>query len=297
MRYAHEMSITLEQARTLDAVARHGTYALAATVLKKGHTSIVYALRTLEEQTGVALLDRTGYRTTLTGAGRRVLERCRKLLEAEAEVESLCRDLRGGYEPSLRIVCDGIFPLEPIVAVVAELLGQRAPTKLEVFAEFLGGVEDTFRRIEADLMISVLTPQGLELAAIDLPPLRAHLVAHRDHPLARGRKRHQLNELAAHVFLTIRGSDPRLRLSTSVLDHQSTVHLNDFISKKAGIMSGVGFGWMPRALVEKELERGTLREIRWEGESTHDFHPRLYHRGEGRLGRMGRLFVKKLVDR
>jgi len=89
------MNVTLEQARALDALARHGTFAAAAKALHKGHTAVLYALRTLEEQTELALLDRRGYRTRLTAAGERVLEHCRKLLAAERDAVLRGLVLRG----------------------------------------------------------------------------------------------------------------------------------------------------------------------------------------------------------
>src|SRR5689334_17722029 len=130
------MNVTLEQARALDALARHGTFAAAATALRKGHTAVLYALRTLEEQTELTLLDRRGYRTRLTPAGERVLEHCRKMLAAERELEAACAEIRAGWEPSLRIVFDGIFPAEPLLRVVKELRTEGASTRFHVSAEF-----------------------------------------------------------------------------------------------------------------------------------------------------------------
>jgi hypothetical protein len=64
---AGPMAITLEWARALDALDRAGTLVGAAAQLHKGHTAVLYALGQLEAQTGLALLDRRGYRLRLTG--------------------------------------------------------------------------------------------------------------------------------------------------------------------------------------------------------------------------------------
>src|SRR6476659_3871826 len=109
------LHLSLDQARALDAWARHGTFQRAAQALHKGHTAVLYALRTLEDQAGIKLVDRTGYRSRLTPAGQRVLEQCRKLLATERELESLCLEMRSGWEPSLKIVFDGVFPAAPIL--------------------------------------------------------------------------------------------------------------------------------------------------------------------------------------
>ncbi len=74
------MEFTLEQARALDAVARLGGFARAAAELKKGHTGVIYLIKTLEDRLNLKLLDRTGYRTRLTPTGNLVLAECRKLL-------------------------------------------------------------------------------------------------------------------------------------------------------------------------------------------------------------------------
>jgi DNA-binding transcriptional LysR family regulator len=100
-------------------------------------------------------------------------------------------------------------------------------------------------------------------------------------------------ELLRHVLLTVRGSDPRLELSTSSLSVRSTVHLNDFASKHAAIAEGIGYGWLPDARIERELAAGTLRRIRWTRSSRHVFRPRLYHRGA--LGPSARRLVEALA--
>jgi DNA-binding transcriptional LysR family regulator len=289
------MNVTLEQARALEALARHGTFAAAAQALHKGHTAVLYALRTLEEQTELALLDRRGYRTRLTPAGERVLEHCRKLLAAERELEAACAEIRAGWEPTLRIIFDGIFPAEPLLRVVKQLRTEGAGTRFHVSAEFLAGVEATFAREEADVMVSVLPPTLPGLRSYRLAELKAVLVAHRDHPLARMRGPLKDEELARHLLLTVRGSDPRLQLSTGALETHSTVHLNDFAAKKAAILEGLGYGWLPEHLMARERRRGELRALKLARGATHLFHPSLHHRAGVRLGRAASRLVQALT--
>ncbi|HEY6037157.1 MAG TPA: LysR family transcriptional regulator [Kofleriaceae bacterium] len=272
----HQVPVTLDQARALDALARRGTFQAAATELRRAHTAILYAIKTLETSVGFPVLDRSGYRTRLTPRGRRVLEGCRALLAAEGELAAMVVELRAGWEPALRVVFDGIVPIDPLLRAVGRLVAEKVPTRIDVRAEFLSGVEDAFARDEADLMIAVLPPTTAGLVARELAPLPASLVARADHPLARGR--HVERGLAGHLLLTVRGSDPRLELSTARIEPGSTVHLNDFASKRAAILAGIGFGWMPDALIARELATGKLRRIRWSHATTHVFRPYLYHR-------------------
>ncbi len=274
----HNVAVTLEQARALDALARAGTFAGAAKELRRGHTSVLYLISTLEDALGFPVLDRSGYRTKLTARGRRVLESCQALLAAEAALATTITELRAGWEPTVAVVFDGIVPIDPLLRAVGRLVAEKVPTRIDVRAEFLAGVEEAFARDAADLMLAVLPPRAAGLIAVELAPLRASLVARADHPLARGR--HDERALRSHLLLTVRGSDPRLDLSTAGIEARSTVLLNDFASKRAAILAGIGYGWLPDVLIAPELEKGRLRRIRWVRPSTHVFQPRLYHRGQ-----------------
>ena len=283
------MNVTLEQARSLDALARTGTLQGAGKLLHKVHTAVLYGLNQLEAQTGLDLLDRRGDRMRLTAAGEQVLVHCRKLLEAEAGLEATCAELQSGWEPSLDLVFDVVLPPEPVLDVVRALKAEGAPTRVRVDVASLEEVERRFEAGQADLMMSVL-PSKLEgLRVVKLPKLKARLVAHRKHALVRGRKRLTRTQLSEHVLVTVRGSDPRLQLSTAQLDRQSTVQLPDFHAKKAAILRGLGFGWLPEWLIRDELKRKELVPLRTA--NTHAFEPRLYYR-EGRLGHA----ASRLVD-
>lgn len=271
-------NVSLEQARALDALDRAGTFAAAAKQLRRGHTSVLYLISTLEDALGFAVLDRTGYRTKLTAQGKRVLDGCRALLAAEAALATTITELRAGWEPTVMVVFDGIVPIDPLLHAVGRLIAQQVPTQIDVRAEFLAGVEAAFERDTADLMIAVLAPRISGLHAVALPPLRASLVARADHPLAAGK--HGERALESHLLLTVRGSDPRLDLPTAGIEARSTVLLNDFTSKRAAILAGIGYGWLPDVLIEQELAKGRLKRIKWTRASTHQFHPRLYHRGQ-----------------
>ncbi|MDP2269091.1 MAG: LysR family transcriptional regulator [Archangium sp.] len=288
------MNITLDQARTLDAFSREGTLQAAARKLHKGHPAVLYALKQLELQTGLALFDRTGYRTRLTSAGDAVLRHCRVMLEAERALEATCTVLQSGWEPVLRVVFDAIVPLAPVLEVVKQVREQGAPTKVMLSVDSLSGVEQRFTDERAQVMVSVLPHTPLDgLTMYELPRLKARLVAHRRHPLSK-RARVTREELSEHVLLTVRGSDPRLHLATAELDTQSTVHLPDFHSKKAAILDGIGFGWLPEWLIERELEKGELRPLQLARGAVHVFEPRVFTRGP--LGRAGAALLHQLLN-
>lgn len=288
------MNVTLDQARTLDAFAREGTLQATAKRLHKGHPAVLYALKQLEQQTGLMLFDRTGYRTRLTAAGEAVLQNCRAMLDAEKALEMTCAVLQSGWEPVLRVVFDAIVPLNPVFEVVKKIREEKAPTKVMFSVDSLAGVEARFDEEQAQLMVSVLpTAQLAGLSVRKLPRLKARLVAHRRHPLSQ-KTRVTRGDLEEHVLLTVRGSDPRLQLATAELDTQSTVHLSDFHAKKAAIVANIGFGWLPDWLIADELKSGELVPLQVAHGATHIFEPRVTTRGK--LGPAGNALLARLVS-
>lgn len=289
------MNITLDQARALDALERHGTLVRAAAALGKGHPAVLYALRQLERQVELDLVERRGYRLRLTAAGRRVLEHCRRLLAAEADLAAACVEMRTGWEPALRVVYDGVCSDAPILRAVGELVAAGAPTRLHVSSEFLGGVEAAFARDDADLMLAVLPAVAPGVVGARLAPLRARLVAHRGHPLARRKGPLDDRALEEHVLVTVRGGDPRLALPTDHAERRVRFDLNDFHAKRAAILAGIGYGWLPEHLCQAELRRGALRVLPYARGHEHVFTPRLYHRSGARLGPAARRLMAALA--
>ena len=287
-------SVSLEQARVLDALVRSGSLQAAAKALGKGHSSVIYALRTLEDAVALKLLDRSNYRLRLTPAGEAVLAAARGLLEAERRLMDVVHELKSGWEPRLAIVVDGVCPTAALFETVGELARGASPPRIEVTTEFLGGVERAFDELEADLMIAVLPVASKAVVPTPLPEFEAHLVAHKRHPLALKGKL-TLADLGESLLLTVKGSDPRLSLPTASLESQSRVVLHDFAAKKSAILTRVGFGWMPEHLIERELARGDLVRLDLVPRAIHRFAPKLYKRRGRRLGRAAQAVLSALV--
>jgi DNA-binding transcriptional LysR family regulator len=286
------MHVTLDQARALDAFARAGTWQAAGKRLHRAHTAVLYAVRQLEAQSGLQLLDRSGYRTRLTTAGEQVLRDCRRLLDAEAQLAATCAELQSGWEPSLKVVFDAIVPLSPALEMVRALREAASPTRVQLSVDSLDGVERRFEDEAAQMLVSVLPLRDASLTVVALPRLKARLVAHRKHPLAKAPAL-DARTLERHVLLTVRGGDPRLQLPTAQLERQSMVHLSDFHAKKAAVMKGLGFGWLPDWLCADELQKGELVALKLARGAVHAFEPRVGYRAP--LGRAGRALLEALT--
>ena len=282
----------LDALQALDAVVRHGGFARAAVQLHKVQSAVSYQIRKLEEQLGVTLLDRRGYRVRLTPAGEVVLAEGRRLVAQAEHVASVAQQFAAGWEPRLTVIIDGLLPLEPTLRALKTLADERVPTRIQVKVEFLGGVQFRFEKDRADLMLVKDFAADPLLAAEALPDIECVLCVSPAHPLAGGRAV-SLDALHQHVELSVQDSSDQGD-DRHMFGGERVFYLSGFDTKKQALLMGLGFGWMPLYLVAAELRMGALRELRYVAGSRYRFTPLLVRRTDAPLGRTGARLVALL---
>jgi DNA-binding transcriptional LysR family regulator len=269
----------------LDAVIRHGGVAHAAARLHKAQSAVSYQIRKLEQQLGIPILDRSGYRVRLTPAGEAVLAEARPLIAQAAHIASIAQQFAAGCEPRLTLVVDGILPLEWILRALKELSDERVSTRIQVKVEFLGGVQFRFEKDAADLMLVKDYVPAPHLRAEALPDIECVLCVATHHELAR-QQVVGLAGLHQHVELSVQDSSDQGN-DRHMFGGERVFYLSDFFAKKQAILKGLGYGWMPLYLVDSTLRSGKVREVRYSGGSRYRFTPMLVQRLDRMGGRTG----------
>jgi DNA-binding transcriptional LysR family regulator len=273
------------------AVVDCGGIGRAAQRLRKAQSAVSHQIRKLEEQLGVELFNRDGYRVQLTPAGEAVLAEGRRVLSQAELVGSVAQQFTQGWEPRLLVIIDGILPLDPILDGLKTLAAEGLPTRIQVKVEFLSGVSARFEREQGDLMLLVDSGDRPVHEEETLPEMDCMLCVAAGHPLAR-RKSVSLAELQQQVELSVQNSNEEQRSDRHFFGCERGFYLSSFQAKKQALLMGVGFGWMPLYLIRDEVKRGQLREVKYTGGSRFHFTPRLVRRSDGKLGRAG----QRLVD-
>ncbi|MDT9000395.1 LysR family transcriptional regulator [Paucibacter sp. APW11] len=287
------MKLDLEALEALEAVVRCGSFASAAEQLHKVTSAVSYQVKKLETQLRLPLLDRSAYRVRLTPAGEAVLNEGRRLLRQAHQVEALAQQLASGWEARLLVVVDGILPLADTLRALKRLADEGVPTRVQLKIEFLGGVQYRFEKESADLMLAKEFSPGALLQARAQPEVECVLCVAADHPLAQLGRPAQLDDLHAHVELSVQDSSERGD-DRHMFGGERVFYLSGFVAKRQALLMGMGFGWMPRYLVDEALARGELVELAYEGGSRYRFTPWLVQSLERPLGRAGQRLAELL---
>lgn len=255
--------LTLDQLRTLMAVAETGSFSAAGRKLRRVQSAVSQTVQALEETLGVVLFDRSAKTPMLTDAGRVILEDAKHLVDGAARLRARAESISGDVEPELTLAVDAMFPNAILMESLKALTREFPHLPVTVFTEGLGGAEQ--RLMDGTARIAFYSPrlqraQNLEnafLADVDMVP-----VAAADHPLAAIKK----------------------PITRAMLEEQVQLVLTDRTQITAGFSGGVisrriwrfadlatrleyllaGFGWcnMPLHMVEDHITAKRLKRLR-----------------------------------
>ena len=255
--------MTLDQLKVLCAIVDAGGFRAAAESLYRSQSAVSIAIRNLEEELDLKLFNRDQYRPTLTDEGRSLYDKAQTVLSHAAEFSTLAQHYSMGEEPELRLAISAIAPVERIMSVLKQVTELAPATKLILLVENLNGTMERLEDGDADIAICehFADESGFELALIDNVEFIA-VVSSRS-PLAK--KSDVLNERDMEDIpqIIVRDTSRHEEKKTvGVLKTTTPWMVNDFIMKKRIISSGMGWGRMPRHMVETEIENRELIQLR-----------------------------------
>jgi len=251
--------VTLDQWRTLQAVIDHGGFAQAAEMLHRSQSSVSYTVARMQEQLGVPLLRIDGRKAVLTEAGEVLLRRSRQLVHQAGQLEELAHHMEQGWEAEVRLVVDAAYPNAKLIRALTAFMPQSRGCRVRLREEVLSGVEDVLKDGTADLAISGLDITGYlgqELSSVEFIA-----VAHPDHALHQLQRKLSVQDLQSQMQVVVRDSGQRQPRDSGWLGAEQRWTVGSLATSVGFVSSGMGFAWLPRHMIGRELAEGSLKPL------------------------------------
>src|SRR5579863_5919052 len=254
--------VTIHQLMCFDAVVTAGGFQAAAEKLLRSQPTISSSVKNLESQLGLTLLDRSGYRVALTEAGRSFHERTRVFLHELRNLRDHAAQLAMGEESELRVVIGDLCPIPEMLGLLRRFFDGSPGTRLHLHFEAISGPWERLFDNEADLILHHIDRADPRLEFIDLFAVKLVPVVAPNFlrfPISPVITPEQMRDYVQCVIRdTARRSPPR---DYYLVEGARSWTVSDQLMKKELILQGMGWGHMPRYLIEANLRDGSLIPI------------------------------------
>jgi DNA-binding transcriptional LysR family regulator len=255
--------VTIEQLRTLRAVAEAGSFSAAARKLGRVQAAVSQSIERLEAQLGLRLFDRSGRVARLTEHGAAIVAAAGKVEGGLDALEDVVLRLKQGVETSLSIVVDVLFPTPSLVGFAKDFAHEHPSVELFLFTDVLSAVSAHVRDKHSTWGVAIEDADLSELERRPIAEVRLLPVAASSHPLAKLRGSLSTAALSAAVQIVLgehRDAAERAPEVHGVFSPR-TWRVVDLATKHALIGGGLGWGHLPEHVVRGDLQAGHLVEL------------------------------------
>ena len=250
---------------TVKTILAEGSFQKAAQRLNYSQSTVTFQVRQLENELSLQLFERIGRRMTLTQASRDILPHMESILHSMREISSYGKG-RSELAGELRVaVAESLlsYKMQPILTQFVE----RAP-KVKLSLQCLNCHEIKDAIISGELDMGVYYDVGGHPATLDLSPIcefEGVIVASpalspdlRD--FDRPEQEKDLSFVINEPRSIYREIMEKYLKGKSILI-RNTIELWSIEAIKKSVASNLGFSFLPRFAVDKELREGALVEL------------------------------------
>lgn len=235
--------MNLTQLRAFHAVARAGSFSLAARTGSASQPTLSAQVKALEASYGVGLFARKGRGVRLTPVGQSLQAITTRLFAAEDEAQALLAGSRALTRGHLRVSADSAYHVMPILA---ELKRHHAGLTFALRIDNSAAVLDQLTEHNADVAVMAKMTSDPRLYSMKLREDRLVLFVQRTHPWAKQR-RIRLSELAGcDLVVRERGSITRevfeTRLAEAAVRPGTLIEVQTREAVREAVAAGFGVG-------------------------------------------------------
>jgi DNA-binding transcriptional LysR family regulator len=254
--------LTLNQLLCFEAVVTEGGFQAAAEKLLRSQPTVSSAVKNLETQLRLSLLDRSGYRVVLTEAGRSFYERTRVFLHELRALKTHATQLAMGEESELHVVIGDLCPLPQTLALLRRFFDGCPGTRLHLHFEAISGPWERLLDGDADLILHHIDQADPRLDFMKLFPVRLVPVVapgFLGFPISRSITPEQMRDYAQCVIRDTAQHSPAS--DYYLVEGARSWTVSDQLMKRELILQGMGWGHMPEYLIDQDLRDKRLLSI------------------------------------
>lgn len=246
-------------------VVQEKGFSKAASSVFRTQPAISIAIRRLEEEIGLPLLERNQKVPVLTEAGQVVYDYAQRILGLRDDVGQAIRDLQTLKKGRVRVGANESTSLYLLPELILTFRQEFPDVKVEIFRQVSSRLPRELLDRKIDFGLMAFEPVDRELEAFPVLKDELVLIMSPRHPLAR-RSAVKVKELANEPFVAHNvNSGSRVKvIETFARQHTPlniTLELATIETIKRFVQKRVGLAFVPRMCVREELARGVLVSV------------------------------------
>jgi len=254
-------ALTPDALAMLQTIHSTGSFAAAARSLGMVPSALTYRVRQIEDALDVLLFDRSSRQAKLTAAGDELLREGARLLGEIDAVANRVKRVATGWESQFTVAVDTIISKSTVMDLCDAFLQLKAPTRIRVRDETLGGTLEALTSGQADMAIGV-PPEGSASADLRHKPLGnvtfVYAVAPH-HPLALAAEPLSDTTLQQHRAVAVADSVQRGGgMTFGLLSGQDVFTVASMQAKLDAQLRGMGGGNLPLCMASAYIDAGRL---------------------------------------
>ncbi len=249
--------------QVIEAVARHGSFAAAATELHKVPSAVSYTVRHVEQALAVVLFERLHRAIKLTPAGIFFVEQARNLMRQMDEMKRQTQRVANGWSRTVSLALDNVVREDRVDSLIRDFYDAFPDVELLLTMEVFNGVWDALAYDRADIAIgaTAAVPVSGQFRYKEMGKLYWKFVVAKSHPLAEIQSPLSDEEIAVFPSICLEDTSRILpKRSTWLLDNQRRLTVPNWHSAMQCFKAGLGVGVMPSHMATPYLNSGELVE-------------------------------------
>jgi DNA-binding transcriptional LysR family regulator len=255
----------MAQLEYFSSVVQEKSFSKAADKVFRTQPAVSIAIRRLEEEIGLPLLDRTQKSPVLTEAGQIVYDYAQRILDLRDQVGQAIAEMQTLKKGRVRVGANESTSLYLLPELILTFRERHPEVKVEIFRQVSHRLPREVLDRNLDFALMASEPEDRDIEAFPVLKDELALIMSPKHPLAT-RASIKIKELGNESFIAHNvKSGSRVKVIEAFARQHTplniTLELATIETIKRFVQKRVGLAFVPRMCVREELERGVLVSV------------------------------------